>query len=138
MGAGIRSFGQDTDPRVSDMKWILVGVIVLCTVASDVLQSREMKRHGEVDAFRASGLKRTLTAIFRRPLLLLSVGCLAISFFAFIKLLAIAPLSFSVPMTGSTYILDALVAKYLLKEHVNIQRWAGILLIAVGIVLIAP
>ena len=120
------------------MKWVLVALIVLCTVSSDVLQSREMKRHGEVDAFRASGLKETLTALFSRPLLLLSVGCLAVSFFAFIKLLAIAPLSFSVPMTGSTYIVDALLAKYLLKERVNMQRWAGILLIAAGIVLIAP
>ncbi len=138
MGSGDRTVRHDLRSRVSDMKWTLVAAIVLCTVGSDVLQSREMKRHGEVDAFRASGLKQTLTALFARPLLLLSVGCLAISFFAFIKLLAIAPLSFSVPMTGSTYIVDALVAKYLLKEHVSIQRWAGILVIAVGVVLIAP
>ena len=53
-------------------------------------------------------------------------------------LLAIAPLSFSVPITGSTYIVDALLAKYILKERVNKQRWAGIVLITVGIILIAP
>ncbi len=120
------------------MKWILVALIVLCTVLSDVLQSYEMKRHGEVDAFRVSGLKRTVTALFSRPLLLLSILCLAVSFFAFVKLLAIAPLSFSVPITGSTYIADALLAKYLLKERVNKRRWAGIVLITAGILLIAP
>jgi drug/metabolite transporter (DMT)-like permease len=97
-----------------------------------------MKRHGEVDAFRVSGLKQTVAALFSRPLLLLSVLCLAISFFAFLKLLAIAPLSFSVPITGSTYVVDAVVARYLLKEQVNKQRWAGIVLITAGIVLIAP
>jgi drug/metabolite transporter (DMT)-like permease len=120
------------------MKWILVALIVLCTVLSDVLQSHEMKRHGEVDAFRVSGLKQTVTALFSRPLLLLSVFSLAVSFFAFLKLLAIAPLSFSVPITGSTYIADALLAKYVLKERVNKQRWAGIVLITAGILLIAP
>ena len=120
------------------MKWVLVSLIVLCTVSSDVLQSHEMKQQGEVDAFRVAGLKQTVTALFSRPLLLLSVFCLAISFFAFIKLLANAPLSFSVPITGSTYIVDALLAKYLLREHVNKQRWAGIVLITAGIVLIAP
>jgi drug/metabolite transporter (DMT)-like permease len=120
------------------MKWILVGLIVTCTVLSDVLQSHEMKRHGKVDAFRVSGLKQTVTALFSRPLLLLSVFALAVSFFAFVKLLAIAPLSFSVPITGSTYIVDALLAKYILKERVNKQRWAGIVLITVGIILIAP
>lgn len=120
------------------MKWILVALIVLCTVLSDVLQSYEMKRHGEVDAFRVSGLKRTVTALFSCPLLLLSIMCLAVSFFAFVKLLAIAPLSFSVPITGSTYIADGLLAKYLLKERVNKRRWAGIVLITAGILLIAP
>jgi drug/metabolite transporter (DMT)-like permease len=120
------------------MKWVLVALIVLCTVLSDVLQSHEMKRHGEVDAFRVSGLKQTVTALFSRPLLLLSIVCLAVSFFAFLKLLTIAPLSFSVPITGSTYVADALLAKYVLKERVNKQRWAGIVLITAGILLIAP
>ena len=120
------------------MKWVLVALIVLCTVLSDVLQSHEMKRQGEVDAFRVSGLKQTVRALFSRPLLLLSVACLAVSFFAFLKLLTIAPLSFSVPITGSTYVADALLAKYVLKERVNKQRWAGIVLITAGILLIAP
>ena len=120
------------------MKWVFVSLIVLCTVLSDVLQSHEMKLHGEVDAFRVSGMKRTVSALFSRPLLLASVFCLAVSFFAFVKLLAIAPLSFAVPITGSTYILDAFVAKYWLKERVTIQRWAGIVLITIGVVLIAP
>ena len=120
------------------MKWILVALIVLCTVLSDVLQSYEMRRHGEVDAFRVSGLKKTVQALFLRPLLLLSVFCLALSFFAFLRLLAIAPLSFAVPITGSTYVFDALLAKYVLKERVNERRWAGIVLITIGIVLIAP
>ena len=70
---------------MTDMKWMLVAVIVLCTVLSDVLQSHEMKRHGEVDAFRVSGLKQTVTALFSRPLLLFSILCLAVSFFAWLS-----------------------------------------------------
>jgi len=120
------------------MKWVLVAVIVLCTAGSDVLQSHEMRLHGAVDAFEVSGLKQTVAAAFGRPLLLLSIGFLAVSFFSFVKLLRIAPLSFSVPMTASTYICDALLAKYVLHERVNAKRWLGIGLISAGIVLISP
>ncbi len=120
------------------MKWVLVAVIVLCTVASDVLQSHEMRKHGPVDAFEVAGMRQTIAAAFGRPLLLSSIGCLAISFFAFVRLLRIAPLSFSVPMTASTYVLDGVLAKYVLHERVNGKRWLGIVLIAAGIVLISP
>ena len=34
------------------MNWLLVAIIVGSTVISDVLQSREMKRHGEIGDFR--------------------------------------------------------------------------------------
>lgn len=119
------------------MKWLLVALIVSCTVLSDVLQSHEMRRTGHVDAFNSAGLKR-IVRVFAQPMLLLSIFLLAISFFAFLRLLMIAPLSFSVPVTACTYVFDGILAKYLLKERVNKRRWAGILLIAAGVVLIAP
>ena len=42
------------------MAWIYVAIIVISTVASDLLQSWEMKRQGEVTDFGAAGIGRLL------------------------------------------------------------------------------
>jgi uncharacterized membrane protein len=119
------------------MRWILVFVIVLCTVASDVLQSHEMKRHGEITDFRVRALAGAVGHLAKRRFLILSIVCMALSFFAFLRLLEIAPLSFSVPATALTYVGDALFAHYVLHEHLSWQRWAGIVMIAGGVLSMA-
>ncbi len=113
------------------MKWLLIGLIVSCTVGSDVLQSFEMKRSGSAGAVGKS------VAALIRPLFILSIALLAISFFAFLRVLRIAPVSFVAPVTASTYILDGFLARYLLKEHVNGKRWLGIAFVFAGVVLIS-
>jgi drug/metabolite transporter (DMT)-like permease len=119
------------------MRWLLVSVIVGCTIASDVLQASEMKRHGEITDFSIRHMARTLQALSARPRLLISIVCLAVSFFAFLELLKIAPLSFAVPVTAVTYIADALLAKWVLHERLQPKRWAGIVMIAGGVVLLS-
>ncbi len=113
------------------MKWALIAVIVCCTAASDAMQSFEMKRSG------ASGEIRRSAAAVGRPLFLLSIVLLAISFFAFLRVLRVAPISFVSPVTATTYILDGMLAKLFLKEQVNRQRWLGIAFIFAGVVLIS-
>ncbi len=75
--------------------------------------------------------------LFRRPLLLLSVGCMAVSFFAFMALLAVADLSFAVPATAASYVVETVLAKWILKERVDSRRWAGALLVTCGVALLA-
>ena len=113
------------------MKWALISVIVFATVGSDLLQSFEMKRSG------ADGSVTRSVTVITRPLLLLSILLLAISFFAFVKVLSIAPVSFVVPVTASTYVFDAFLAKVLLRENVDLTRWMGIVLLIIGIGIIS-
>jgi drug/metabolite transporter (DMT)-like permease len=117
--------------------WILVGVIVGCTVTADVLQTIEMKRQGEVSDFRPSKLGRVLAMRLARPFLVLTILCMALSFFAFMKLLTVADLSFAVPATAASFVLDTILARVLLKEKVGVRRWAGAALIACGVALLA-
>ena len=119
------------------MKWLLVAVIVTATTASEVLQSREMKKHGEIRDFRPSALGRALAALARRGFLLFSVCLMAVSFFAFLALLSVADLSFAVPATAATYVLETLLARYVLKEQISPKRWAGAGLVACGVALLA-
>jgi drug/metabolite transporter (DMT)-like permease len=118
------------------MKWMLLGIIVCATVSSDLLQSYEMKRSGE-QSVNARGLGRMLRMIVSRRYLLLSIACMAASFFAFMALLQTAPLSFAVPASAATFVLETVLAKFVLKERVGKRRAAGALLVLSGVVLLA-
>lgn len=118
------------------MKWLLLAIIVLSTVSSDLLQSYEMKRSGE-QKVSARGLGRMLRMIVSRRYLLLSIACMAASFFAFMALLQTAPLSFAVPASATTFVLETVLAKFVLKERVGKRRTAGALLVLGGVVLLA-
>lgn len=118
------------------MKWLLLAVIVCATVASDALQSYEMKRSGQ-QSVNARGLARLLRMIVSRRYLSLSIFCLAISFFAFMALLQTAPLSFAVPASAATFVLETALAKWVLKERVGKRRAAGAVLVLSGVLLLA-
>jgi len=48
------------------MAWIYVAIIVISTVASDLLQSWEMKRQGEVTDFGIGGIGRLLRLLLTK------------------------------------------------------------------------
>jgi drug/metabolite transporter (DMT)-like permease len=119
------------------MKWLLVAVIAATTTISDVLQAAAMKRHGEIRDFRPGAIGRLLALLVRNRLIVASVATMTVSFFAFIALLSLADLSFAVPATAASYVLETVLAKYLLKEPVTMGRWAGAMLVACGVALLA-
>jgi drug/metabolite transporter (DMT)-like permease len=117
------------------MTWVLLIIMVAATAASDLLQSFEMKRAGE-QSVGARGIGRLLRMIVARRYLLLSIVCLAFSFFAFMALVQSAPLSFAVPASASSFILETVLAKILLKEQIGVRRAAGSLLVLLGVILL--
>jgi len=120
------------------MKWTMVAIIVLATVLGDLLQSFEMKRHAVgVEELRPGRLGAMLAGLARRAPLVLAVFFMAISFFAFMKLLSIADLSFAVPVTAASVVLETILARVVLKEAVSWKRWAGACLVAAGVALLA-
>jgi len=116
--------------------WLFVGIIVCSTVLGDVLQALEMKRHGEV-RFSGGRLARAARELVRRRYLFLAIFFMAVSFFAFMKLLTIADLSFAVPATAGSFVLETILARLVLGERINVRRWAGAGLVAFGVALLA-
>lgn len=101
------------------MKWLLVAGVVAATTCYDLLQSHGMRRGGRA---------------WKLPL---SVVFMAISFFCFTQLLRIADLSFAVPATAASFVVETLLARLILRERVNRLRWTGALLVATGVALLA-
>jgi drug/metabolite transporter (DMT)-like permease len=119
------------------MKWILIAIMVGATTAGEVMQAMGMRRHGEIRDFRPGAIGRALALMARNRFVIGSMFCMAASFFAFMKLLAATDLSFAVPVSAVTYVLETVLAKYLLKEHVNWLRWAGAALVVCGVTLVS-
>jgi len=67
----------------------------------------------------------------------LSVIFMAASFFAFTQLLKIADLSFAVPATALSLVIETVLARVILRESVTAKRWAGALLVLAGVFLIS-
>ncbi len=119
------------------MKWVFVGVIVAATICSELLQTHGMKQHGEIHDFRPGALGRSFGRVAQIPQVVASVFFMAASFFAFMSLLKVADLSFAVPATAATYVFETVLAGMVLKERVGRKRWAGALLVACGVALVA-
>jgi len=118
-------------------RWILVGLMVGATVLGDLLQSLEMKRHGEIQDFHPRGWAKLFGTLARKKFLILAIGFMAISFFAFITLLETADLSFAVPVSAATLVFETVLARLVLRERVDSRRWAGACLVACGVALLA-
>jgi drug/metabolite transporter (DMT)-like permease len=119
------------------MKWVLVLVMVGSTTVGEVLQAAGMRHHGEIHDFRPGALGRALALMARNRYVIGSIAAMAVSFFAFMKLLSMTDLSFAVPVSAVTYVMETVLAKYVLKERVNALRWAGAGLVVCGVALVS-
>lgn len=111
------------------MRWVLLLLVIISAVAGDLLQSHEMKTAGVEES--------VWQAIRRRRPLILSIGCMAVSFFAFLALVQREPLSFVVPASAGTFVLETVLAKFVLHERIGVLRAAGTACVLAGIFLIA-
>jgi drug/metabolite transporter (DMT)-like permease len=119
------------------MRWILVGIIALCNTLGDVLNTAGMKRQGEVEDLRPRSFVTMVRRILRNPLVLTGFAAMVVGFFALLSLLSIATVSFAVPATAISYLLETLLAKYILGEDVRWRRWAAATMVACGVVLLS-
>ena len=84
----------------------------------DLLQSLEMKRHGEIHDFHPRGTGRNYSAtLARKKFLILAIVFMAMSFFAFMTLLETADLSFAVPVSAATLVFETILANSFSKSE---------------------
>jgi len=117
---------------------VLVLIATLIGGAGHVMLSKGMQTVGdltEAPALRAAGAMavRALSS----PWLLLGVALQATFFAMYLMLLSRAQVSQVLPMTALDYVVVALLARLVLAEAVTPTRWAGIVLIIVGVVLVS-
>ena len=120
----------------ADFAWVLSGVL-LNAVAQLLLKAGALSA-GQISlAAGMPALWRTAAGLAQRPDILGGLACYAISVVVWIVALSRVEVSIAYPMLSIGYVVNALLASWLFGEDVNTQRWLGIGVIVIGVVLVA-
>jgi len=122
---------KSTARGTSLKKTILVLIpAIFAQAAGNVFLSTKMREIGNSSWFPL--VSRALES----PTVWFGTALLIISFVLFASALSWADLSFVVPAISAEVALNVVFANYFLHEVVSLTRWAGVLFISIGVVLV--
>jgi len=115
---------------------ILFFLIVVAGTGGELCVSRAMKVVGEAPSLLPIEIAKVILRALRVPWMWLGVGMMAVAFFSLLGALSIYDVSFVVPVTALSYVAGAFGGVVFLRERVSSQRWFGVSLVAIGVVLV--
>jgi drug/metabolite transporter (DMT)-like permease len=115
---------------------LLLFFVVVSGTGGEICVTRAMKRVGEVTDFRPLAVVRVILRALKVPWMWIGVGMMALAFFSLLAVLSIENVSFVVPVTALNYAAGALGGKFFLGERVTPRRWAGVLVVCIGVTLV--
>ena len=115
---------------------LFIAIVVVAGQLGDLSLSRAMKTVGEIQRFTPLNVLRFLGRGLRVKWLWVGIGLMAVAFFSLLALLSWANVSLVVPATAASYAVGALGAQFLLGEHVNRERWIGVIIVCIGVALV--
>jgi len=122
--------------KAVDFIWILSGVLL--NAAAQLLLKAGASSAGEISmSAGAPALWRTASGLAMHPGILGGLVCYAISVVVWIVALSRVEVSIAYPMLSIGYVVNALLAWWLFGENLSLQRWLGIGVIIVGVILVA-
>ena len=103
---------------------------VLAQAVGNVFLSMTMKEIGN------SSWLNLLPRAVESPTVWLGTVLLMVSFILFASSLSWADLSFVIPAVSMEVALNVVLASYFLHEVISLTRWAGVLFISVGVIMV--
>lgn len=91
----------------------------------------------EMPQFEFASLPSYVLAMLADPWLIVGTLLMIVFMLAQLSLFSWADLSYVVPITGIGYVITAVLSLVFLHESIAFTRWAGILLISFGVVLVS-
>jgi drug/metabolite transporter (DMT)-like permease len=115
---------------------LLLFLVVVSGTGGEICVTRAMKHVGEVTDFRPLALIRVILRAMKVPWMWIGISMMALAFFSLLAVLSIENVSFVVPVTALNYAAGALGGKFFLGERVTSRRWAGVLIVCIGVTLV--
>jgi drug/metabolite transporter (DMT)-like permease len=115
---------------------ICLSIVILAGTGGELLAAHAMKQSARLQTVSASAAGMLLQRAFRLNAMWAGLMLQALAFFTLLALLSWADLSFVVPATALNYVVGAAGSALFLREQVDRTRWAGVLLVCVGVAVI--
>jgi multidrug transporter EmrE-like cation transporter len=114
---------------------LLLVSLVFATAGQLTLKSA-MESIGRIGADQVSEAGQTIARAIKEPRLWIGLALFGISAVFWLVVLSRVDLSLAYPFVGISYVIIVALARFMFHEQVPPLRWAGVLVIAVGIALI--
>lgn len=111
-------------------------LIIGAGTGGELCVTRAMKAVGEVKNFRPAALVGVLARALRVWWMWAGLTLMGTAFFSLLVMLSRQNVSLVVPVTALSYGAGALGGKFFLGEQVTPRRWAGVLLVCIGVTLV--
>jgi len=115
---------------------VLLLLIVVAGTGGELCVARAMRAVGPATNFQPAALLRLIRRALQNGWMWLGFLLMAVGFFSLLEMLSLENVSFVVPVTALSYGLGALGGKVFLREQVTRRRWAGVLLVCLGVGLV--
>ncbi len=118
---------------------VIVGlaILILGSTGGEIAITHGMKSAGEPARLRPREVLQFLGRAVRNGWFWTGVPLMALSFYALLLLLSWEPISLVIPASALSYVAGTFGAKFILGEDINTARWAGVILVCVGVALVA-
>ena len=116
---------------------IMLAVLICCSTGGEITITHGMKATGEPARLRPRALMQFLGRALKNGWFRAGVPLMALSFYSLLMLLSWEPISFVIPASALSYVVGTFGAKYILGEEVSAARWAGVILVCIGVTLVA-
>jgi drug/metabolite transporter (DMT)-like permease len=124
-----------TEHRLRIKTLFMVLLLVLCANAGDLMLKRGMSQNGAV-TFSWGGISHALNLTVHNPTIWLGILFLFGFMISYMTVMSWADYSYVMPAGAFGYALLTLLAVVFLHERVSWRRWAGVLIICVGVILV--
>jgi drug/metabolite transporter (DMT)-like permease len=114
---------------VNFRKYLVLAGVTVFAAAGDSMLSHGMKQTGNISVHHLQGV---VFAVLN-PWVAVGILLLLAFFATYMTALSWADLTYVLPATSLGYVILALVARFVLHEHVSPLRWLGIVLITGGV-----
>ncbi|HEY1896019.1 MAG TPA: EamA family transporter [Terracidiphilus sp.] len=118
---------------LSPQQYLILGLVSISAPLGDTCLSRGMTHLPAIDLAHPVSL---ITAVFT-PWIAAGIALLIGFFASYLTALSWADLTFVLPATALGNVIVALLSKFWLHEPISLERWAGIVLITIGVGFVA-
>ncbi len=119
--------------RLTSRQYLILGLVALCAPLGDTCLSRGMTHLPPITLAHPVSL---VAAVFT-PWIAAGIALLIGFFASYLTALSWADLTYVLPATAFGNVIVALLSRFWLHEPISLQRWAGIVLITVGVGFVA-